>query len=69
MTLSEGDAIKVMVRVRPPLKGDPGACLQAYADHNRIVMNSTPEKIYTFDQVADADVAQVRSLASSSYHI
>ena len=53
-----------MVRVRPPLKGDPGACLQAYADHNRIVMNSTPEKIYTFDQVADADVAQVRSLTS-----
>ncbi|KAG9476015.1 hypothetical protein GDO78_002862 [Eleutherodactylus coqui] len=61
----EGDAIKVFVRVRPPMDqslaggdGDHGLCLSVL-NPNTIRLHSKPEpKIFTFDHVANTDATQ-----------
>lgn len=62
---SEGDAIKVFVRIRPPMEGslvggdgDQGLCLSVL-NPNTIRLHSKPEpKIFTFDRVANMDATQ-----------
>ncbi|KAG8442830.1 hypothetical protein GDO86_011586, partial [Hymenochirus boettgeri] len=62
---AEGDAIKVFVRIRPPVEGslcggdgDQGLCLTALSP-NTLRLHSKPEpKIFTFDHVANIDATQ-----------
>ena len=59
---SDGDSIKVVVRVRPQREIDHGMCLQVDSAKSRVIMNSKPEKIYTFDLVTDMSVTQVHKV-------
>ncbi|XP_068092421.1 kinesin-like protein KIF15 [Hyperolius riggenbachi] len=62
---SEGDAIRVFVRVRPPVEGslvggdgDQAMCLSVMSP-NTIRLHSKPEpKVFTFDHVANVDATQ-----------
>ncbi|XP_060781115.1 kinesin-like protein KIF15 [Neoarius graeffei] len=62
---SDGDAIKVYVRVRPLTQGaglttdgDRGLCLTVTSDHT-VRLNSKPEpRNFTYDHVADMDTSQ-----------
>ncbi len=61
---SEGDSIKVFVRVRPPAtpesEFDHGMCLEVDNGNKAVIMHSKPDpKIFTFDQVADVNTTQV----------
>lgn len=64
---SDGDAIKVYVRVRPLTQGtglttdgDRSLCLAVTSDHT-VRLNSKPEpRNFTYDHVADMDTSQVR---------
>ena len=62
-----GDAIKVLVRARPPLESDPKECLYVEENHNRIVVQSVPKKVFSFDQVMNDNVSQV--LLNSTLYI
>ncbi|KAM9308217.1 kinesin-like protein KIF15 [Gastrophryne carolinensis] len=61
----EGDAIKVFVRIRPPVEGsfvggdgESGMCLSVLSS-NIIRLHSKPEpKVFTFDHVANMDATQ-----------
>ncbi|KAM5156745.1 kinesin-like protein KIF15 [Mantella aurantiaca] len=60
----DGDAIKVFVRIRPPVDGslgsdgDQGLCLSVLSP-NMIRLHSKPEpKVFTFDNVANMDATQ-----------
>ncbi|XP_018426822.1 PREDICTED: kinesin-like protein KIF15-A, partial [Nanorana parkeri] len=64
LTSPEGDAIKVFVRIRPPIEGslgndgEQGLCLSVLSP-NRIRLHSKPEpKVFTFDNVANMDATQ-----------
>nr|DBA24860.1 TPA: hypothetical protein GDO54_012458 [Pyxicephalus adspersus] len=64
LTSLEGDAIKVFVRIRPPVDGslggdsDQGLCLSVLSP-NMIRLHSKPEpKVFTFDNVANMDATQ-----------
>ncbi|XP_072009516.1 kinesin-like protein KIF15 [Engystomops pustulosus] len=73
---SEGDAIKVFVRIRPPVEGslgggdgDQGLCLSVLSP-NRIRLHSKPEpKIFTFDHVANMDATQESVFSSVGKNI
>ncbi|XP_044312262.1 kinesin-like protein KIF15 isoform X1 [Varanus komodoensis] len=72
---TEGDAIKVYVRVRPPSEGtvladgDHGLCLSVLSS-NTIRLHSKPEpKIFTFDDVADMDTTQESVFSSVAKNI
>ncbi|KAH9508888.1 Kinesin-like protein kif15 [Bulinus truncatus] len=63
-TSSEGDSIKIFLRVRPP---DPSISENDFAPRvldvnpadNAIILRTKPEpKIFTYDNVADADITQ-----------
>ncbi|XP_062926169.1 kinesin-like protein KIF15 [Mobula hypostoma] len=61
---TEGDSVKVYVRVRPVKStglcsdGGPGLCLSVLSP-NTIRLSSKPEpKVFTFDHVADMDITQ-----------
>ncbi|XP_059801689.1 kinesin-like protein KIF15 [Hypanus sabinus] len=61
---TEGDSVKVFVRVRPVKNtglcsdGGPGLCLSVLSP-NTIRLSSKPEpKVFTFDHVADMDITQ-----------
>ena len=61
---SDSDAIKVYIRVRPPVTHladvDNSACLEVDKDNRQIRMHCRPEaKVFTFDEVADIDTTQV----------
>lgn len=64
---SDGDSIKVFVRVRPLTQGtglttdgDHSLCLAVTSDHT-VRLNSKPEpRNFTYDHVADMDTSQVR---------
>jgi hypothetical protein len=62
---SDGDSIRVFVRVRPPensMIGGIGSedCLHTDEDKNAIIMHCKPDpKVFTFDQVVEKDVTQV----------
>ncbi len=67
MFSSEGDSIKVFVRVRPPAtpesEFDHGMCLEVDNGNKAVIMHSKPDpKIFTFDQVADVHTTQVLSI-------
>ena len=64
---SDGDSIKVFVRVRPPgtpeCEFDHGTCLDGDNTNNAIIMHSKPDpKVFTFDHVADVHATQVNVL-------
>ncbi|CAN2389652.1 microtubule motor activity, partial [Pristimantis euphronides] len=73
---SEGDAIRVFVRVRPPLEGSPvdgdgdqGLCLSVLSP-NTIRLHSKPEpKMFTFDHVANLDATQESVFSSVAKNI
>ena len=64
---SEGNAIRVIIRVRPPgersetgFEIDNSQCVDVDAQRNCIRMQCKPEpKIFTFDQVCDTATTQV----------
>ncbi|XP_040287817.1 kinesin-like protein KIF15 [Bufo bufo] len=72
----EGDAIKVFVRIRPPVEGslvggdgDQGLCLSVLTP-NTIRLHSKPEpKIFTFDHVANMDATQESVFSSVAKNI
>uniref|UniRef100_A0A8C3SR31 Kinesin family member 15 n=1 Tax=Chelydra serpentina TaxID=8475 RepID=A0A8C3SR31_CHESE len=73
--LTEGDAIKVYVRVRPPSEGaaladgDQGLCLSVLSS-NTLRLHSKPEpKIFTFDHVANMDTTQEAVFSSVAKNI
>ncbi|XP_050793838.1 kinesin-like protein KIF15 [Gopherus flavomarginatus] len=72
---TEGDAIKVYVRVRPPSEGaaladgDQGLCLSVLSS-NTLRLHSKPEpKIFTFDHVANIDTTQEAVFSSVAKNI
>uniref|UniRef100_A0A8C3IFG9 Kinesin family member 15 n=1 Tax=Chrysemys picta bellii TaxID=8478 RepID=A0A8C3IFG9_CHRPI len=72
---TEGDAIKVYVRVRPPSEGaaladgDQGLCLSVLSS-NTLRLHSKPEpKIFTFDHVANMDTTQEAVFSSVAKNI
>ncbi|XP_062839882.1 kinesin-like protein KIF15 isoform X2 [Anolis carolinensis] len=72
---TEGDAIKVYVRVRPPseetahVNGDRSMCLSVLST-NTIRLHSKPEpKIFTFDHVADVNTTQESVFSSVAKNI
>ncbi|KAE8596956.1 hypothetical protein XENTR_v10016296 [Xenopus tropicalis] len=73
---AEGDAIKVFVRIRPPVEGsltgvdgEQGLCLTALSS-NTIRLHSKPEpKIFTFDHVANIDATQESVFSSVAKNI
>ncbi|XP_075777978.1 kinesin-like protein KIF15 isoform X1 [Pelodiscus sinensis] len=72
---TEGDAIKVYVRVRPPSEGaaladgDQGLCLSVLSS-NTLRLHSKPEpKIFTFDHVANMDTTQESVFSSVAKNI
>ncbi|XP_053116925.1 kinesin-like protein KIF15 isoform X2 [Hemicordylus capensis] len=72
---TEGDAIKVYIRVRPAPEGsvlpdgDRGLCLLVLSS-NTIRLHSKPEpKIFTFDHVADMDTTQESVFSSVAKNI
>ncbi|XP_077160373.1 kinesin-like protein KIF15 isoform X2 [Paroedura picta] len=72
---SEGDAIKVYVRVRPPPEGsvladgDHGLCLSVLSS-STIRLHSKPEpKVFTFDHVANVDTTQESVFSSVARNI
>ncbi|KAL8165523.1 UNVERIFIED_CONTAM: Kinesin-like protein KIF15-A, partial [Gekko kuhli] len=72
---TDGDAIKVYVRVRPPpegtvhVDGDQGLCLSVLSS-STIRLHSKPEpKIFTFDHVADVDTTQESVFSSVARNI
>uniref|UniRef100_A0A452HVZ2 Kinesin motor domain-containing protein n=1 Tax=Gopherus agassizii TaxID=38772 RepID=A0A452HVZ2_9SAUR len=74
-SLTEGDAIKVYVRVRPPSEGaaladgDQGLCLSVLSS-NTLRLHSKPEpKIFTFDHVANIDTTQEAVFSSVAKNI
>ncbi|XP_063778478.1 kinesin-like protein KIF15 [Pseudophryne corroboree] len=72
----EGDAIKVFVRIRPPVEGsqvasdgDQALCLSVLSS-NTIRLHSKPEpKIFTFDHVANVDATQESVFSSVAKNI
>ncbi|KAM4688248.1 kinesin-like protein KIF15 isoform 2-T2 [Discoglossus pictus] len=71
----EGDAIKVFVRIRPPVEGglggdgDQALCLSVLSS-NTIRLHSKPEpKIFTFDNVANIDATQESVFSSVAKNI
>ncbi|XP_053324225.1 kinesin-like protein KIF15 isoform X2 [Spea bombifrons] len=72
----EGDAIKVFVRIRPPVEGsvaggdgDQSLCLSALSP-NTIRLHSKPEpRIFTFDHVANTDATQESVFSSVAKNI
>ncbi|XP_073534249.1 kinesin-like protein KIF15 isoform X1 [Phyllobates terribilis] len=72
----EGDAIKVFVRIRPPIEGslvggdgDQGLCLSVLTPKT-IRLHSKPEpKIFTFDHVANMDATQESVFSSVAKNI
>uniref|UniRef100_A0A8C0J358 Kinesin family member 15 n=1 Tax=Chelonoidis abingdonii TaxID=106734 RepID=A0A8C0J358_CHEAB len=74
-SLTEGDAIKVYVRVRPPSEGaaladgDQDLCLSVLSS-NALRLHSKPEpKIFTFDHVANIDTTQEAVFSSIAKNI
>uniref|UniRef100_A0A8C8VL42 Kinesin family member 15 n=1 Tax=Pelusios castaneus TaxID=367368 RepID=A0A8C8VL42_9SAUR len=72
---TEGDAIKICVRVRPPSEGsaladgDQGLCLSVLSS-NTLRLHSKPEsKIFTFDHVANMDTTQESVFSSVAKNI
>ncbi|XP_056376563.1 kinesin-like protein KIF15 isoform X2 [Hyla sarda] len=73
---SEGDAIKVFVRIRPPVDGslgggdgDQGLCLSVL-NPKTIRLHSKPEpKTFTFDHVANMDATQESVFSSVAKNI
>ncbi|KAM4705724.1 kinesin-like protein KIF15 [Rhinophrynus dorsalis] len=73
---AEGDAIKVFVRIRPPVEGslgggdgDQGLCLTVLSP-NTIRLHSKPEpKVFTFDHVANMDATQESVFSSVAKNI
>ncbi|XP_048366792.1 kinesin-like protein KIF15 isoform X1 [Sphaerodactylus townsendi] len=71
---TEGDTIKVYLRVRPPdgtvpADGNHGLCLSVLSS-NTIHLHSKPEpKIFTFDHVADMDTTQESVFSSVARNI
>lgn len=57
----DGNSIKVVVRVRPPLKEEPKLCVEADGASDQVVLHLGPKskKIFSYDHVADIDVTQV----------
>ncbi|KAM4029529.1 kinesin-like protein KIF15 [Anomaloglossus baeobatrachus] len=72
----EGDAIKVFVRIRPPIEGnlaggdgDQGLCLSVLTPKT-IRLHSKPEpKMFTFDHVANMDATQESVFSSVAKNI
>ncbi|XP_047668229.1 kinesin-like protein KIF15-A isoform X3 [Tachysurus fulvidraco] len=73
---SDGDTIKVYVRVRPLTQGtrlttdgDPSLCLAVTSDHT-VRLNSKPEpRNFTYDHVADTDTSQESVFSSVAKNI
>ncbi|XP_069814462.1 kinesin-like protein KIF15 isoform X2 [Dendropsophus ebraccatus] len=73
---SEGDAIKVFVRIRPPVEGslvggegDQGLCLSVLTPKT-IRLHSKPEpRVFTFDHVANMDATQESVFSSVAKNI
>ncbi|OCT75958.1 hypothetical protein XELAEV_18031144mg [Xenopus laevis] len=73
---AEGDAIKVFVRIRPPVEGtltgvdgEQGLCLTALSS-TTIRLHSKPEpKMFTFDHVANVDTTQESVFSSVAKNI
>lgn len=64
---SDGDSIKVFIRVRPLVTEatdvDLGTCLEVDKDRNAVIMRSKSDpKHFTFDEVADKSVTQVNKV-------
>ena len=62
---SEGDAIKVFLRVRPPENANSalpfnGRVVDVNASNNSVTLLAKPDpKVFTFDHVADTNSTQV----------
>lgn len=61
---TEGDAIRVVVRLRKPEEGVSGhehsICMNVDGSGTAVVMHSKPDpKIFTFDKIIDTNAAQV----------
>ena len=59
---SEGDAIKVYLRIRPPgqVENDHSGQILEVRPPNAVVLKAKPDpKVYTFDHVADINTTQV----------
>lgn len=68
---SDGDSIKVFIRVRPLVTEttdvDLGTCLEVDKDRKAVVMRSKSDpKLFTFDEVADKSVTQVTRCSAFS---
>ena len=73
LLFSDGDSIKVFVRVRPPgtpeCEFDHGTCLDVDSTNRAIIMHSKPDpKVFTFDHVADVHATQVNVLTLAPLH-
>ena len=73
LLFSDGDSIKVFVRVRPPgtpeCEFDHGTCLDVDNTNRAIIMHSKPDpKVFTFDHVADVHATQVNVLTLARLH-
>ena len=56
------------MRVRPPINEvEHGSCLEVDTSRNAVIMQSKPEKLFTFDHVADMSVTQVTCMNNQLY--
>ncbi|XP_075683193.1 kinesin-like protein KIF15 isoform X2 [Rhinoderma darwinii] len=72
----EGDAIKVFVRIRPPVEGslvggdgDHGLCLSVLTPKTMRLHSKPEPKIFTFDHVANMDATQESVFSSVAKNI